>query len=362
MADINKLKNTFQKGTATESRDAIIELLKLAGIDDDYAASFTTTNFSFLSKELNSFGFAIDNPFIQFLNYIQSKRPQLLDVFLTPENWSVIHNAVAQGVLDSKQINFTSKELDQPKLLLNPSFWKDVSDVDKMWVLNLWEWCSTDEPNSMISHTGVRFLINTTKNGVTLNLKSVGEDKIKFQSTKELIEKESSKNIKNFDAIYSLRRALIFTSDLVSYANAFKELFTNINNKTLTDNDYSDFESQYNNIRNKINTVDLVSTKLVQPKVMSASIRACSENVQLSDRDAATGQKQKVEGSQENKEDRNQRNTRLEDSSMSYREAEDTLRQNGVDISKMTFNQNAIRNADTVGKAVATMLKTGRVR
>lgn len=360
MADINKLKNKFQTGAATESRDAIIELLKLAGIDDNYAASFATTNFSFLSKELNSFGFAIDNPFIQFINYIQSKRPQLLDVFLTPENWSVIHNAVAQGVLDSKQINFTSKELDQPKLLLNPSFWKDVSDVDKMWVLNLWEWCNTDAPNSMISHTGVRFLINTTKNGVTLNLKSVGEDKIKFQSTKQLIEKESSKNIKNSDAIYSLRRAVIFVSDLVSYANNFKELFSNIDNKTLNDNQYADFESQYNKIRNKINNVDLISTKLVQPKVMSASIRACSENVQLSDRDAATGQKQKVEGSQEDKKNIDQRNTNIEDSSMSYREAQETLRQNGVDISKITFNRNALRNADTIGKAVATVIKAGR--
>lgn len=362
MAEVNiqELQNKFQKGTASDSQQAIVDLFKLAGIKQDYVDSFVDANYNFLTKELTSYGFVVDNPFIQFLKYIQDKRANILEVFQDPENWSIIHNAVAENVLDSKQINFTCEEIRQPKLLLNPNFWK-VASVDKMWVLNLWEWCGEKQANSMIIHQGVRFLLNTCKNGVTLNLKSIGEDKIKFQSTKDLIEKESKKSIDNFDAIYSLRRVLIFTNDLVAYANEFKALFSDIDNKTLNDNQYANFESRYYAIRNKINNVNLVSDKLVNPQSMSASVRACSENVQVSDRDAATGQKQKQEGEAgDNTDSYNNRGQKYEESSMSVAEAEDRLRRAGTDPDRLPFNSRAYQNPEKTGQAVTTILKARR--
>ena len=362
MAEVNiqELQNKFQKGTASDSQQAIVDLFKLAGIKQDYVDSFVDANYNFLTKELTSYGFVVDNPFIQFLKYIQTKRVNLLEVFQDPENWSIIHNAVAEGVLDSKQINFTCEEIKQPKLLLNPNFWK-VASVDKMWVLNLWEWCGEKQANSMIIHQGVRFLLNTCKNGVTLNLKSIGADKIKFQSTKDLIEKESKKSINNFDAIYSLRRVLIFTNDLVAYANEFKALFSDMDNKTLNDNQYANFESRYDAIRSKINDVNLVSDKLVNPQSMSASVRACSENVQVSGRDAATGQKQKQEGEAGDDTDSyNNRGQKYEESSMSVAEAEERLRRAGTDPDRLPFNSRAYQNPEKTGQAVTTILKARR--
>lgn len=368
MAEVNiqELQNKFQRGTASDSQQAIVDLFKLAGIKQDYVDSFVDANYNFLTKELTSYGFVVDNPFIQFLKYIQDKRANILEVFQDPENWSIIHNAVAEGVLDSKQINFTCEEIKQPKLLLNPYFWK-VASVDKMWVLNLWEWCGEKQANSMIKHQGVRFLLNTCKNGVALNLKSIGADKttkefhLKFQSTKDLIEKESKKSIDNFDAIYSLRRVLIFTDDLVAYANEFKTLFSNMNNKTLNDNQYAYFESRYDTIRNKINDVNLVSDKLVNPQSMSASVRACSENVQVSDRDAATGQKQKQEGEAGDDTDSyNNKGQKYEESSMSVAEAEERLRRAGTDPDRLPFNSRAYQNPEKTGQAVTTILKARR--
>lgn len=362
MAEVNiqELQNKFQKGTASDSQQAIVDLFKLAGIRQDYVDSFVDANYKFLTKELTSFGFVVDNPFIQFLKYIQDKRTNLLEVFQDPENWSIVHNAVAENVLDSKQINFTCEEIRQPKLLLNPNFWK-VPSIDKMWVLNLWVWCGGKEANSMIIHQGVRFLISTCKRGVALNLKSIGEDKIKFQSTKDLIEKESKKDIDNFDAIYSLRRALIFTDDLVAYANEFKALFSDMNNKVLGDSHYADFESRYNAIRNTINNVDLVSDKLVTPQSMSASVRACSENVQVSNRDAATGQYQKQEGeADDDGSSYKNKGQKYQETSMSVAEAEERLRRAGTDPDRLPFNSRAYQDPEKIGQAVTTILNSRR--
>lgn len=338
MAEIDELRNKFQKGNATENRQAIIDLFKFVGIDDKTANKFVVDNYQFLAPELNSYGFVIDNCFVEFFLKIYKERKEVLDLIMDPENWSIIHNSIAQKILKPNQIKFRSEELDQPKLLLNPSFYNNINNMDKLWVLQLWEWCNTEEPNNQIVHQGVRFLINSAYSGVKLNIEKADEENIQVQNLKKIIEGQANRNLYDKESIITLRRLLIYNKDIVSIANEFKNLFTQDNK--FSDEAFNIFSNNIEKIRQKINNIDFISSPLVKSTDMSASVRACSENVQLSNRDAITGQYQEKEENTAQYKNKNNKNnfnnsSNREQNITSGSEAQSILKNKNIDLSNV---------------------------
>ena len=361
MAEIDELKNKFQKGTAIESRNAIIELLKLTGIDEDYASSFTNANYRFLSPELNSYGFTLDNAFVVFISRVYKNRKQIIDYLLIPENWSIIHNAVAKKVITVNQLKGSENEVDAPKLLFNPSFYKDIEQVDKMWVLQLWNWCANKEgPEKTIRNEAVRLYLK----GVELDIESLWKEYSKTQpelSFQQFILNYINKNSSLNGSLYvieRIRRAFLFTDDIIEVANQFKKILEEINSsEDIVRNE--NLVNNYNYLVNKLSAnISFISEKLVPSRTMSASVRACGENVIVSNRDDINGKFQKPEGSSNKEDDMQSNQSSIETNNIqSKAEAQDILKRNNVDISKLTFSRSAQRNAQQVGNAIDYMLK-----
>lgn len=115
-------------------------LLGLTGLSSHEAYNFFELNENFLRKELTTYGFSLDNPFIIFLSLFL-KSGLNPDIFCETEgNWGVVHNLVANNVLTIRQLTFkTAKEEDKPMLLLNSAFWGNKIPLeDRAWVIQFW--------------------------------------------------------------------------------------------------------------------------------------------------------------------------------------------------------------------------------
>lgn len=362
MADnnIRELQTQFQSGSAQESYDAIIELLELSGVDKEYASNFVEANYQFLSPELNAYGFVLDNPFISFISRVYEGRNKISKYLLIPENWSIIHNAVVKDIITVEQLKGSEHEEDAPKLLFNSSFYERIKQVDKLWVLKLWDWCATSGPDNQILNEAVRLYVK----GIKIDLYKLWEDynkkefKISFQ---EFVLNNVNKNSKLDNSLYiveRLRRALLYTNDITEVAKEFKNILDTLNtekdileNKSLIDkfNDYIDKLSS--------NSINFIDTPLVDANDMSASLRNCSENVKLSSRNDISGQYQKQEGQYKNNENiwKDQRNIT---NNMSFNEANDILKKYGIDTFILKkLSKDASFNANKIGQAVAKYLR-----
>ena len=366
-ANIQELQNKFQTGTATESRDAITELLTLSGVDKNYASSFTITNYRFLSPELNAYGFTLDNAFIVFISRIYKGRKEILDYLLIPENWSIIHNAVVNKIITVEQLKGGEDEIDAPKLLFNPSFYRDIKQVDKLWVLQLWNWCASDEPDKTIRNEAVRLYLQ----GVKIDIYKMWKDYEKEHPERSFssfilsrINKDASKLKKDLYTIERIRRAFLFTEDIVKVSKSFSEILDKVNKSKNIVKDNS-LISQYNSYIDKLSKrINFVSSKLVPADIMSASVRACGENVVVSDKNDITGEYQDTQGKDntDNNSNSKQNNiTSRQNNITSRAQAQDVLNQYNVDISKLTFGRNAPRNAQQIGDAVAYMIANSRI-
>ena len=132
MPTIDELKAIFDKGNTSDLVESISGLLELAGLDSTYASKFAYENLRFLPQEMNTYGFDLQNPFIVFLQKVQNSKPKILDYLNNQDNWMIIHNAIANNVLTPEQLMFNCNEDEQPKLLINPFFYTDISSNDKM--------------------------------------------------------------------------------------------------------------------------------------------------------------------------------------------------------------------------------------
>lgn len=362
--NINELKNKFQRGAASENKQAIIDLFKLAGIEDNYAEAFVAANYRFIGMELNAYGFSQNNCFIKFLLEIQKQKKEILDIFLDSNNWSIIHNVVANDILTPDQIMFTSDELDQPKLLINPSFWKDIENIDKLWVLQLWEWCNTSAPNTEIVNDAVRAYLQGKEINIDNLWDKYSNEEPRVSFSDYVLNSISSGNLSDKDVVENLRRALIYTSDIIEASKTFKFIMDQINKDPRKFIEDKSLQQKYNNLVSRLPQISFVSSRLVSADTMSASVRACSEEVQKSDRNAFTGRYQEQEGEQNTKKSNftsTQKGSRL-NSIKSEAQAIDTLNQNGIDISKIPFNTRTARNAQQIGDSIIYLLQNGYFR
>lgn len=339
MADINSLKNIYTTGNADQRALALIELLGLAGIDKRYAEVFVDNNINYLSNEIYSYGFTLNNYFIKFISLVYKERPEVKELILQAENYATVHNAVAREIVKPIEIAGTSTEKSQAKLFFNPYFYNTIKGQgDRTWVLQLWKWCAEDNSMNLIKHTGFKWVLTKPTINVADLHNKYSREKPNKSFAQYLLDYMDVGSKNKILPIERLRRIFIYT-DLTqkivdSVDSIMDDVSAGLNSESLEEMQ-NKFKS-LNDLIDEIDKVNFVSGRLVSPEEMNQSVKLVSTDVQLSDRHIVTGRKQKQEGEEgeENKDIQ-----RYQDNSSSNittkREAYSTLSRIGFDTSKL---------------------------
>lgn len=349
MADINELQDIYQKGNPREQEDALSNLLVLAGINEDIAKEFIKNNFSTFARELDAYGFTFKNPFIIFLQTIQKNKPIILDSLVISSNYNVIHNAVAKNILDVNQIQFNCSEVDKPRLLLNPNFYNNsiVPDSDKIWLLQLWEWCASKETKNYIRHLAVRLLFS--------NLQKLSSSKAQYVDASELIEIGKTADFSSENNIFKLRWLLIYKPSFKKFLNDFDAVY----NETQISREKILNVISAGNIKANINSMS--NDKIISTRKISDILSRISKDVSSSSRDLQ-GKYQRKQTDDEAEETKNRTNStaRRKPSVNNPQEANDLLNRAQVDTSKMSLRNLSPDEVNKVGDALVYKLQNLR--
>ena len=338
MPTIDELKAIFDKGNASDLVESISGLLELAGLDSTYASKFAYENLRFLPQEMNTYGFDLQNPFIVFLQKVQNSKPKILDYLNNQDNWMIVHNAIANNVLTPEQLMFNCNEDEQPKLLINPFFYTDISSNDKMWVLQCFEWCNDEkEITKLIQHLGIKLLFS--------NITELLKSKETTISKEKLNNYASSVNYTGINNNYKIKLLFMFNPGTLSFIKNFNS-------------EYSQIKLNLRNIINLLEKMNgeidpnkhkdwLVSSKLLSPHNISSIAVQCSEQLQSSGRDAFTGKFQHKNAERESEEKEfNSKTSSRKRVNYTSKQANRILTQNGLNpdlfskLPRMTIDEN----------------------
>ena len=141
-----------------EQKDIIKEFCANAGfknyVKQDWD-EFIDGTFSTLVIECRHYGLSMDNPFFAFLNAYNNINGNI-KVFNDIDTYNVLHNAVANGILDTKQISFTSAQNEQIRILINPNLWKLSNRNDTLYLIKLYDWFLESDLNRYILNAYVK--------------------------------------------------------------------------------------------------------------------------------------------------------------------------------------------------------------
>lgn len=349
MADIDELQDIYQKGNPKEQEEALSNLLILAGIDGTVAKEFIKNNFSTFAKELDFYGFTLKNPFIMFLQTIQKNKPNIFDSLLISSNYNVIHNAVSKNILDVNQIQFNCSEVDKPRLLLNPNFYNNsiVPDSDKIWLLQLWEWCASKDTKNYIRHLAVRLLF--------ANLQKLSSSKSRYVDATELIEIGKTADFSSENNIFKLRWLLIYKPSFEKFLDDFDKVYneTQISREKILD------VINTGNVKANINS--MLTDMIISTKKISDIVSRISKDVSSSSRDLQGKYQRKQTDDDIEKTNNNTNKTSQRRLSVNNpQEANDLLNRAQIDTSKMSLRNLSPDELTKVGDALIYKLQNLR--
>lgn len=359
-----------------EVRDeAMRGLLILTGLSSREAYSFFELNENFLRKELVTYGFSPDNPFIIFLSLFL-KAGLNHDIFCETEgNWGVVHNLVARNIINTRQLTFkTAKEEDKPMLLLNASFWGNKIPLeDRTWVIQFWIWLGSKEVNKEIVNTACRLILSSSKGSISDNaLKQfsniteenyVGVYNALNEEYAALVDKAARADLTEPSVITKTRKYFMSefraVADIESLNASLDVLAKTLTRapKNASQNEISRITtSNIELVKNKVKAFrdliyvinsasssiegadSFVKMELVGPAQMSSSIAKAGEKTDLSNRDTLSKEYKREEGVGENEPTANNkqssRNTTSRVSVGEYRDAVEKFKAaTGIDLS-----------------------------
>lgn len=386
-----------------EARDeAMRGLLSLTGLSSHEAYSFFELNETFLRKELVTYGFSLDNPFIIFLSLFL-KSDLNPDIFCETEgNWGIVHNLVARNIINTRQLTFkTAKEEDKPMLLLNASFWGNKIPLeDKTWVIQFWIWLGSKEVNKEIVNTACRLILSSSKGSIPESVlkqsSNITEENYMgvYSALNEvyaaLVDKATQADLTEPSTITKMRK--YFMSEFRAVAD-IDSLNTSLDvlAKTLTRTPKNASQNEISRVttsnialvksklkafRDIIYVVDSASSsidgaasfvkmELVGPDQMSTSIAKAGEKTDLSNRDTLSKEYKREEGVGEEETAPNNtqgpRNTTHVVSEREYRDAVERFKAvTGIDLSGLNsgnLNAPAISRISNALNSITTYLK-----
>ena len=331
--DFDELRIKWEEDSVESHNEAMRGILSLAGLSSQEAYSFLKINENFLRKELVTYGFSLDNPFIIFLSlFLESGLSP--EIFCKTEgNWGIIHNLVANKILTTRQLTFkTAKEEDKPMLLLNANFWGNKIPLgDRTWVMQFWIWLGSKEVNNEIINTACRLILASSEKDISKNMSKqpsniTEENYVSVYNAlnKEyvvLVDKAAQTDLTKPGIVTKMRKYFmsIFraVSDIESLnnnldvlaktltkipknANENEVLRVNNSNIELVKNKlkaFNDLIYTVNSANESINSVDsFVKIQLVTPAQMSTSIAKAGEKTDLSNRDTLSKEYKRREG------------------------------------------------------------------
>lgn len=200
-------------------------------------------------------------------------------------------------IIDTSQLTFKCAEIDQPKPILNPSFY--TSDTrDRNWIMQLWNWCNSNGPDSEIRYAPFKLLFIDNVEAQLQELGSVidaGElvTLANSERNSELF-KEGDK-----DSVQKLRRLLMFSTKTTDYLQWMKDIYSHNTDEEEGKIKREDLINKINATLNNAKGKFAVSAPLLPSKTMTEILHIIGRDVQSSGRDAATGREQRREGEKE---------------------------------------------------------------
>lgn len=126
-----------------------------AGYNEKEWNSFIGNNLNALYLECSKYGLSMDNPFFQFLNKYSQQNGNITP-FVDRENYSILHNCVSNGVLETKQLSFTCPEVQQVRILVNRNLWNITPKSDILYLIKVYVWLIDENLNSYILNAYVK--------------------------------------------------------------------------------------------------------------------------------------------------------------------------------------------------------------
>lgn len=253
----------------TKQWDAIkgfLSTLNLKGFDKNKIKNFVETNRSSLCLECDKYGLTKNNPFFIFLSqYLDTNNGDISPFLNKPDYWNIIHNCIANDIIDTKQLTFTCKEVMQPRILLNASLWKinpisDIFAVVKMYCDIL------DRANSESMNTDIL-------NGYIKAAFSEQEITKKGQTLQVQVNMNSTTNVNK------LLKALFFTDELLNLSK--EKIFVN---DEVDDKGILKINKVRQELNSKVSNVRLISSQINPVDLIEEQGLLLSQNVQLSNR------------------------------------------------------------------------------
>ena len=296
----------FKNAESLEESEQILStfLFDNKVIDDKTQCDkFVDINITVLTIECNTYGVSMDNPFFTFLNkyYVQNKRS--IEAFFNTENYRVLHNVVADGIISTKQLAFTCAEGEQVRILVNPSLWAISAKDDIRWLIKTYVWFLEERLNSFVINVFVRSLF-------------VAPEKIGDRGAFLHVNLDTKENRQ------TLLKCLLFT-----------DFIQQVCDKRAQPGDNSDFvelQQRLSTIKN--NSVMLVSSPLKPADLIEHQIKLLNELAQESPRNI-NGRQQQTDVAQNQKIDRESDNLSRQDARLANIKTKDIL-----EFAKQQFN------------------------
>lgn len=286
---INWTEKYRQAKNPSDVREIIqgfLKTLNFKNYDESKFNKFVSTNLNSLWLECNKYGLSKDNPFFLFLqNYLGNKGTNI-DVFFDQNKWDLLHNCVANDILEEKQLTFKSETEKQIRILFNPNLWNISPVSDIKFCIELYARLVDTNLNNFIKNGYVKAAFAKESDAG----KHAGDHSAQLVAA----------DMNNPANTVGLLKCLFMTNYIEELDNS--KVAINTQSRQLGD----DGKSAIDKIRNHIKAIeddkskDLISGQLVSVDVIEHQYKILNENVQLSNT-ALDGKRQKTDTDDNNK-------------------------------------------------------------
>lgn len=146
------------KDSKLQLKGAAFAVLHATKFDRAYVEEFAKLNSRSVVEMVRKWGITADNPCIAFLLYLSKTRKSILDLFLDSGRWNTIVDLLADEYLSADELAFKTDTLHQPTILLHKEFYTSFNDRERKRLVEIWNWCTSDEPKKQITYDPIKLL------------------------------------------------------------------------------------------------------------------------------------------------------------------------------------------------------------
>lgn len=139
---VSKYKEISKKANVIDIALLVKDFLascKFKNYEKNAYDEFVDNNISSLIIECNKYTLSMNNPFFQFLFYYAEKNSNI-DPFINSSKYNILHNCVANHIINTKQLSFKDDYYNLILILENKNLWALSSESDILYLIKIYKW------------------------------------------------------------------------------------------------------------------------------------------------------------------------------------------------------------------------------